>query len=159
MSVQMKNDTTTEVIVEAVIGDQTRCVSVPARMWTLEDLEAVWTTSKWLGRLQHQRPPITPQLIRTPGSAKKTVPFIVGSEWRRSGGVMNNWLLFLIAVPFLFLVPLTPKLVRLRIRFFRWLHWDWAANILENHFQEWVLFFRTILLVIAAALLYFAWTQ
>ena len=72
---------------------------------------------------------------------------------------MNSWLLFLIAVPVLILVPLAPKLVRIRIRFFRWLHWDWAANLLESHFQGWVLFFRTILFVIAAVLLYFAWTQ
>jgi len=65
----------------------------------------------------------------------------------------------LFAVPFLILVPLAPKLVRLRIRFFRWLRWAWTVNLLESHFQGWVLFFRTILSVIAAALLYFGWTQ
>jgi hypothetical protein len=65
--------------------------------------------------------------------------------------------LFAIAILSLILIPLAPKLVRLRIRFLRWLHWNWAANLLEKHFDLKVLFVRIILFVIAAALLYTGW--
>ena len=47
------------------------------------------------------------------------------------------------------------KLMRLRIRFFKWLHWTWAARVLEEHFERWVLVIRTVLLVLAVALLFF----
>ncbi len=66
-------------------------------------------------------------------------------------------MLFALAILSLILIPLAPKLVRLRIRFLRWLHWNWAGNLLEKHFDGWVLFFRIILLVIAAVLLYAGW--
>ena len=56
-----------------------------------------------------------------------------------------------------FLIPLAPKLVRLRIRIRRWLHWNWAANLLEKHFNCWVWFYRTCLLVVGAVLLYLGW--
>ena len=65
---------------------------------------------------------------------------------------MFTWLLSAIAILVLILIPLAPKLVRLRIRFFRWLHWNWAANVLENHFRGWVLVFRTLLFVVAVFL-------
>ena len=65
--------------------------------------------------------------------------------------------LFALAIVSLILTPLAPQLVRLRIRFFRWLHWDWAVNVLEKHFGVWVLVFRIILLVIAALLLSAGW--
>ncbi len=65
--------------------------------------------------------------------------------------------LFALAILSLILIPLAPKLVRLRIRFLRWLHWNWAVNLLEKHFDGWVLIFRIILLVIAAVLLYLGW--
>ncbi len=73
---------------------------------------------------------------------------------------MYTWLLFVLAILALVLVPFAPSLVRLRIRFFRWLHWNWAANLLESHFQGWVVFFRIFLVVIAALLLYIGtnWT-
>ena len=29
-----------------------------------------------------------------------------------------------------------PKLVRLRIRFFKWIHWTWAVRVLEEHFER-----------------------
>ncbi len=58
---------------------------------------------------------------------------------------MSTGLLFALAILSLILIPLAPKLVRLRIRFFRWIHWNWAVNLLERHFQGWVLFFRIIL--------------
>ena len=72
---------------------------------------------------------------------------------------MYTWLLFVFAVLFLILIPFAPQLVRLRIRFLRWLHWNWAVNLLESHFQSWVVFFRIILFVIAAFLLYVGWTR
>ena len=72
---------------------------------------------------------------------------------------MDNWILFFFAVLLLILVPLAPRLLRLRIRFFRWIHWEWAAKLLEDHFQGWCLFFRIVFFVIAVVLLYFGWTQ
>ena len=53
------------------------------------------------------------------------------------------------------LAIVAPKLMRLRIRFFKWLHWPWAARVLEEHFERWVLVIRTVLLVLAVALLFF----
>ena len=72
---------------------------------------------------------------------------------------MYTWLLFVLAIVVLILVPLAPHLVRLRIRFLRWLHWNWAVNLLESHFQGWVVFRRIILFVIAALLLYIGFAQ
>ena len=65
--------------------------------------------------------------------------------------------LFALAILSLILIPLAPKLVRLRIRLLRWLRWNWAVNLLEKHFDGWVLLVRIILLVIAAGLLYVGW--
>ena len=62
---------------------------------------------------------------------------------------MYTWLLFIFAIVVLILIPFAPQLMRLRIRFFRWLHWNWAVNLLESHFQSWVVGIRTILFVIA----------
>ena len=53
------------------------------------------------------------------------------------------------------LATVAPKLMRLRIRFFKWLHWTWAARVTEEHFERWVLVIRTVLLVLAVALLFF----
>ena len=72
---------------------------------------------------------------------------------------MYTWLLLIFAICFLILIPLAPQLLRLRLRFLRWLHWNWAVNLLESHFQSWVVFLRTLLFVIAAFLLYVGWTQ
>ncbi len=72
---------------------------------------------------------------------------------------MYTWLLFIFAICFLILIPLAPQLLRLRLRFLRWLHWNWAVNLLESHFQSWVVSLRTLLFVIAAFLLYVGWTQ
>ena len=72
---------------------------------------------------------------------------------------MYTWLLFAIAILALILIPFAPNLVRLRIRILRWLRWNWAVNLLESHFQAWVMFFRIVLFVIAALLLYIGWTQ
>ena len=48
VSVALEDDKAKEVIIEEVVGDQTRCASVPARIWTLEDLREAWTTEKRL---------------------------------------------------------------------------------------------------------------
>ncbi len=72
---------------------------------------------------------------------------------------MVSVLLFALAIVFLTLVPLAPKLMRLRIRFLRWIHWNWAANLLERDFQGWVLLLRIILFVIAAILSYAGWVE
>ena len=53
------------------------------------------------------------------------------------------------------LATVAPKLMRLRIRFFKWLHWTWAARVTEEHFERWVLVIRIVLLVLAVALLFF----
>ena len=53
------------------------------------------------------------------------------------------------------LATVAPKLMRLRIRFFKWLHWTWAARVTEEHFEIWVLVLRIVLLVLAVALLFF----
>ena len=66
---------------------------------------------------------------------------------------MYAWLWFAIAILCLILVPFAPQLVRLRIRFLRWLRWSWAVDLLESHFQRWVVFFRIILLLVAVLLL------
>ena len=69
---------------------------------------------------------------------------------------MSTVLLFTLAILALFaLATVAPKLVRLRIRFFRWIHWAWAVSVLEEHFERWVLVIRTVLLVLAVALLFF----
>ncbi len=72
---------------------------------------------------------------------------------------MHSGLLFALAILPLILIPLAPKLVRLRIRFFRWIHWNWAVNLLEKHFDGWVLIFRIVLFVIAAMLLFVGWVN
>ena len=66
---------------------------------------------------------------------------------------MSSWLLSAIALLLLARVPFAPQLVRLRIRILRALQWMWAVDLLENHFQLWVQFFRTVLLLIALGLL------
>ena len=48
---------------------------------------------------------------------------------------MSTWLLLGFAFLTLILIPFAPLLVRLRIKFLRWLHWNWAVNLLEGHFQ------------------------
>lgn len=71
---------------------------------------------------------------------------------------MYNWLL-VIAILLLALIPFAPALLRLRIRILRWLNWNWAVNLLENHFQGWVVLFRILLFVVAILLFYFSWNQ
>ena len=70
---------------------------------------------------------------------------------------MAKWLLFLFAVLILALIPFVPELVRLRIRFLRWIRWTWAADLLDDHFAGWCWFFRVALALVAIALLYVGW--
>ena len=70
---------------------------------------------------------------------------------------MTTMLLSGFAFLALILIPFAPALVRLRIRFLRWLNWNWAVNLLESHFQGWVVFFRIVLFVIAMVLIIIAW--
>ena len=69
---------------------------------------------------------------------------------------MSTVLLFTLAILALFaLATVAPTLLRLRIRFFKWIHWTWAAHVTEEHFERWVLVLRIVLLVLAVALLFF----
>ena len=69
---------------------------------------------------------------------------------------MPTVLLFTLAILALVaLATVAPKLLRLRIRFFKWIHWTWAASVLEEHFERWVLVRRTVLLGLAVVLFLF----
>ena len=48
-----------------------------------------------------------------------------------------------------------PKLMRLRIRFFKWIHWTWAVRVHEEHFERWVLVMRIVLVGLAVVLFLF----
>ena len=67
--------------------------------------------------------------------------------------------LFALAALLLVLTPWAPQLIRLRLRFFRWIGWDWAANLVEKYFNVWVWIVRIALPTIAAILLYTGWEQ
>ena len=69
---------------------------------------------------------------------------------------MPTVLLFALAILALFALGIAaPKLLRLRIRFFKWIHWTWAARVLEEHFERWVLVLRTVLVGLGVVLLLF----
>ena len=72
---------------------------------------------------------------------------------------MPTWLPIALAVCCLICVPLTPKLLLLRLRFLKWVHWDWAADLLERHFPRWVLLVRAVLILVAAGLLSTGWAR
>ena len=62
-------------------------------------------------------------------------------------------LLFALAILVLFaLATVAPKLLRLRIRFFKWIHLTWAVRVLEEHFERWVLVMRIVLFGLAVVL-------
>ena len=69
--------------------------------------------------------------------------------------ILMSWVFFVIAIVFLILTVFMPNLLRLRIRILRWLHWNSFADLLENHFQTWVLIGRIVLIVAAAVCVYF----
>ena len=66
-------------------------------------------------------------------------------------------LLFGLAILLVILIPFVPALLRLRIRFFRWIHWTWAFDVHEKYFDGLVLFARITMFLLAALLLYIAW--
>ncbi|MFT4541437.1 MAG: hypothetical protein ACI841_000275 [Planctomycetota bacterium] len=68
-----------------------------------------------------------------------------------------NAVIITLAVLSVVMIPLAPKLILIRIRMLKWLNWSWAVNLLEKYFDEWVLFARIILLVIAVWLFYVGW--
>ena len=69
---------------------------------------------------------------------------------------MPTVLLFALAIPALSALAIAaPKLVRLRIRFFKWIHWTWAVRVLEEHFERWVIAIRIVLVGLAVALFLF----
>jgi hypothetical protein len=68
---------------------------------------------------------------------------------------MSTVLLVTLAILALILIPVAPKLVRLRIRFFRWIHWAWAVRVHEEHFERVVLFVRIVLVGLAVVLFLF----
>ena len=67
---------------------------------------------------------------------------------------MSNAQIYIgLAVLMVGLIPLVPKMMRLRIRFFRFLRWNWLANLHEKHFRGLVIAVRVIMLAIATILL------
>ena len=69
---------------------------------------------------------------------------------------MPTVLLFAVAILALFALAIAaPKLVRLRIRFFKWIHWTWAVRVLEEHFERWVIAIRIVLVGLAVVLFLF----
>ena len=69
---------------------------------------------------------------------------------------MPTVLLFALAILALFaLGTAAPKLLRLRIRFFKWIHWTWAASVLKEHFERWVIAIRIFLVGLAVVLFLF----
>jgi hypothetical protein len=45
--------------------------------------------------------------------------------------------------------------MRLRIRFFKWIHWTWAVRVHEEHFDTLVLLARSVLIGLAGVLFLF----
>ncbi len=72
---------------------------------------------------------------------------------------MDSWILYALAGLLLVCVPFMPKLLRLRIRFFRWIRWEWAARTLEDHYIGWCLTHRVVFLVLAVLLIYIGWAH
>lgn len=59
------------------------------------------------------------------------------------------------AVVLVALAIAVPYVVRLRIRFFKWIHWTWAVRVLEEHFETRVLVIRIVLVGLAVVLFLF----
>ena len=69
---------------------------------------------------------------------------------------MPTVLLFTLAILALLVGAITaPMLLRFRIRFFKWIHWTWAARVLEDHFERWVVFARIVFVGLAVVLFLF----
>ena len=69
---------------------------------------------------------------------------------------MSTVLLFTLAILALFaLATVAPTLLRLRIRFFKWIHWTWAVRVHEEHFERLGVVIRIVLLGLAVVLFLF----
>ena len=69
---------------------------------------------------------------------------------------MSGVLLFTLASLALFALAIAmPKVMRLRIRFFKWIHWTWAVRVHEEHFEKLVLLVRIVLIGLAGVLFLF----
>ena len=69
---------------------------------------------------------------------------------------MSGVLLFTLASLALFALAIAmPKVMRLRIRFFKWIHWTWAVRVHEEHFEKLVLLARIVLIGLAGVLFLF----
>ena len=69
---------------------------------------------------------------------------------------MSTVLLVTLAILALFALAIAvPKLVRLRIRFFKWIHWTWAVRVHEEHFERLVVVIRIVLFGLAVVLFLF----
>ena len=65
---------------------------------------------------------------------------------------MPTMLLFVLAILALVALATMRPLLRTRLRILKWIHWNWAARVLEQHFEGWVLFGRVVLLGLAVVL-------
>jgi hypothetical protein len=70
---------------------------------------------------------------------------------------MKDLVILSIVILLLVLVPFTRQLLQLRIRFFRWLNWNWAADLIEDNFVAWLVLVRILLFCAASAIVYFTW--
>ena len=69
---------------------------------------------------------------------------------------MSSVLMFTLASLSLFALAFAmPEVMRLRIRFFKWIHWTWAVRVHEEHFEKIVLLGRIVLIGLAVVLLFF----
>ena len=87
----------------------------------------------------------------------RTKQYVIGLGTTHLPGKVMSTVLFALAIFSLILIPFAPQLLRVRIRILKWLHWNWAVNLLEKYFDRWVLLVRMILFVIAVVLFYFGW--
>lgn len=72
---------------------------------------------------------------------------------------MGSWFPWVVVLLALALAVIMPKLLRLRLRVLKWMHWTWAVNLLEEHFDFWVLFGRVMLLVVAVVVALIAFSS
>ena len=66
---------------------------------------------------------------------------------------MAGLILLLLGSLLLALLVYTKQVLSFRIRVFRWLNWHWAADLIERHFDIWVLLIRVIIVSVMILLL------
>ena len=67
----------------------------------------------------------------------------------------QNILFFMMAALFLCLIPLVPRLLNLRIRVLRFIHWNWLAELHERFFDRLVVIIRVMMSIGVFILLFF----